>query len=394
MVEVYGRVSGLSHHLAPKTGSTWLAENLRHHPDLFVPSIKEIKYFSSFFKSLDLSWYLDQIAPGAGRIKGEASPSYALLPVERIRLIRCLMPNVKIIFLMRDPIARAWSHARHNHRYREANFLGCTTPVHAVDDQLWMENFTQDWPLMSGDYLGQLQRWLSIFPRNQVYVGFFESIANAPEVLFREVLDFLGASQDVNLSEFPIHERILPGPDCELSGPLRSFLHSLLHGRSLELTTYLRDELGIVPPPEWQDTLEPATASPGSAVAPASRFVREFDDAFLSQLLKQEEAFPSAWCPVIGAYQGFNMVFHRGLVYALDVNLGNVQPADLTEEQLRRYQLDYQCFIAPSLAQLKAFLDQYLFDRAEAGLAQLPRLNADLYNARNGSAPWKSFSES
>ena len=58
----------------PKTGSTWLADNLRRHPQLFVPAIKELKYFSSFFKALDLGWYLDQFSPAQGRLKGEASP--------------------------------------------------------------------------------------------------------------------------------------------------------------------------------------------------------------------------------------------------------------------------------------------------------------------------------
>ena len=107
----------------PKTGSTWLAANLRLHPQVFVPDIKEVKYFSSFHRWLDLGWYLDHFAPAEGRLKGEASPSYAILPVERIRLVRRLFPDVKLIFLMREPVGRAWSHARHNHRYREANFV-------------------------------------------------------------------------------------------------------------------------------------------------------------------------------------------------------------------------------------------------------------------------------
>src|SRR3954462_533097 len=82
----------------PKTGSTWLADNLRRHPQVFVPAIKEVKYFSSFFKGLGLGWYLDHFAGAAGRVKGEASPSYALLPKGRIRLVRRLMPRVKLIF--------------------------------------------------------------------------------------------------------------------------------------------------------------------------------------------------------------------------------------------------------------------------------------------------------
>src|SRR5262249_47817455 len=94
----------------PKTGSSWLAANLGCHPGVFVPGIKEIKYFSSFYKWLDLNWYLDHFLPAAGRLKGEASPSYAILPVERILLIRELFPKLKLIFLMREPMARAWSH--------------------------------------------------------------------------------------------------------------------------------------------------------------------------------------------------------------------------------------------------------------------------------------------
>ena len=88
----------------PKTGSTWLADNLRCHPQVFVPDIKEVRYFSRYFKWLDLNWYLDRFAPAAGRLKGEASPSYAILPMEKIRLLRGLMPDLKLVFLMREPL--------------------------------------------------------------------------------------------------------------------------------------------------------------------------------------------------------------------------------------------------------------------------------------------------
>src|SRR5262249_26280496 len=160
----------------PKTGSTWLAENLRRHPGLFVPVVKEVKYFSSLFRSVGLGWYLEQFAAGADRLRGEASPSYALLPVGRIRLIHRLLPRLRLVLLTRDPRGRAWSHAKHNHRYCEANFTGCEAPLAAVGDEQWLANFTQDWTLASGDYLGQLRRWLSVFPREQVFVGFYESI--------------------------------------------------------------------------------------------------------------------------------------------------------------------------------------------------------------------------
>ena len=64
----------------PKTASTWLADNLRCHPQIFVPAAKKVKYFSYYSKWLDLNWYLDQFSAAGGRVKGEVSPSYAILP--------------------------------------------------------------------------------------------------------------------------------------------------------------------------------------------------------------------------------------------------------------------------------------------------------------------------
>src|SRR5581483_8826423 len=170
----------------PKTGSTWLAENLRCHPQLFIPPVKEVKYFSSLYKYFDLGWYADHFVPAGERIAGEASPSYAILPVEQIQAIRRLLPDLKLIFLMRDPIARAWSHAKHSHRYRESNFKESTKKYEEVADAEWEANFFHDWTLTSGDYLGQLKRWSAVFPREQIYVGFYESIGTRPIEMLRQ----------------------------------------------------------------------------------------------------------------------------------------------------------------------------------------------------------------
>src|SRR5215813_11373523 len=288
----------------PKTGSTWLAANFRCHPQLFVPAVKETRYCSSFFKWLDLGWYLDHFGPAAGRVKGEASPSYALLPVGRIRLIRRLLPPVKLIFLMREPIARAWSHAKHNYRYAEANFASCTTSFKGLSDRHWRENFAHEWPLASGDYLGQLRRWLSVFPREQLYVGFYESIARQPETLLRDLFAFLGVNPAVDLSSFPIVERILPGLADALAPSLEPSLHQLLHRRTVELTCFLREHFNLEPPPEWHGILEAREVKGDNAPVPVAPevFRREFDESYLCQVLEQEETFPEPPRPVVGEY--------------------------------------------------------------------------------------------
>jgi hypothetical protein len=375
----------------PKTGSSWLAVNLRCHPRLFVPGIKEIKYFSSFFKWLDLGWYLDHFLPAEGQLKGEASPSYAILPVERIRLIRWLFPDVKLIFLMREPIARAWSHARHNYRYREANFASRPRfagnefeeppgGIDAVADEQWCENFIHDWPCASGDYLGQLRRWLSVFPREQMYVGFYESIARAPQQLLRDLFGFLRVDANVDLGRFRLSERVLVGPGGDLRAGPRRFLEQLFHDRTVELAAFLREEFGIQPPPEWQATLassgeaSPTIFLPG---APAA-FQRERDDSYLADVLAQEETFPSAYPPLLDGFRGYLVVFHRGRLYGLDNSLRYLDIENTDAGELKRHQDAGNCFVAPSLGEVKQRVEQHVFDRSERRLHVLESRQATL----------------
>jgi hypothetical protein len=348
----------------PKTGSTWLAHNLRAHPEAFVPKIKEVKYFSRYFRWLDLSWYLEQFAAGTGRVKGEASPSYAILPRERVRLIRRLMPDVKLVFLMRDPVSRAWSHARHTYRYCEANFATGAGPLECITEEQWQVNFAHEWPLTCGDYLGQLRRWLSVFPREQMFIGFYESIAARPEALLREVFSFLGVSPDVDLTGFPVRERVLPGLPGDLSPYLTHHLQQLLGPRTRELASFLRGSLGLEPPGEWQTSLgpsEPCTSRPEA-------FAREFDDDYLTRVLAQEESFPSSPTPVLDGYRGHDIVFYRGRVYALAEEISDLRVNETDEARLREHQSAGRCFVAPSLPEVKALVDEHVFRRFQKEL--------------------------
>lgn len=240
----------------PKTGSTWLARNLSCHPGVFVPECKEVDYFSSYYRWLGLDWYLNYFRDAANLVGGEASPSYSILPVRTIRLVRALMPDLKLIFLMRDPVGRAWSHARHNYRYRETNFASCNADLDAIPDMMWRENFVQGWALASGDYLGQLRRWTSIFPKEQIYVGFYESIGRDPESLLRNILGFLRVEALPDLSSLPISKKILGGLDKKLPSNLLPFLRDLLGDRTAELADLLGAEFHLTLPEEWQMTLQ------------------------------------------------------------------------------------------------------------------------------------------
>jgi hypothetical protein len=338
----------------PKTGSSWLAANLRCHPGIFVPAIKEIRYFSRYFNALDFSWYLDHFAPAQGRVKGEASPSYAILPVDRIRLLRRLLPDLKLIYLMREPIARAWSHAKHNFRHKEANFAQCTIDLEAVSEQQWSENFSHEWPLAGGDYLGQLRRWLTVFPREQVYVGFYESIRNAPEKLLRDILGFLGVDQDVNWSGFRLWEKVLPGLPGELTPILHRRLQEILADRTRRLDAFLSAQLGLQMPAEWQQSL---AASQEFSATPIPVFDRDADDAYLTRILGIEESFPAGPRLVERSYRGYNLFFLGNRLFALSEAVCPGDLEGLDEASFQRLQESDRCYSANSLVELKAQLN-------------------------------------
>lgn len=98
---------------AMKAGTTSLFHYLRSHPQVYMPWRKEIDFFSNEGNwRKGLSWYQDHFAGApAGRRIGEASPNYSkrhLWPETPDRLMDTL-PNVRIIYLVRDPIARLQS---------------------------------------------------------------------------------------------------------------------------------------------------------------------------------------------------------------------------------------------------------------------------------------------
>ncbi|MFV1994794.1 MAG: sulfotransferase, partial [Verrucomicrobiales bacterium] len=121
-----------------RTGTTWLHENLRSHPQLFLPKGKESYYFSTLgrpehpkFRYSELEDYLGAMDDGCRdrlrktahcllnfgqlyrpEVRGEATATYAKLPGEVIAEICRINPEIKAVLMLRDPLERAWSHAK------------------------------------------------------------------------------------------------------------------------------------------------------------------------------------------------------------------------------------------------------------------------------------------
>ena len=188
---------------AQKAGTTWLYENLRRHPEVFVPPTKELHYFDLHYDR-PLRDYAAHFEPGRDRVAGEVTPAYSILPRSRIRFIRTVMPDVRLVLLLRDPVDRAWSQVVMELGHRRGRKASDIPEAEAIE-------FAESEPCRRrGAYPDIVGSWLASFPREQLFIGFFEDIVERPRMLLTEVFRHVGVSTRVDWAQFAYAERVLP----------------------------------------------------------------------------------------------------------------------------------------------------------------------------------------
>lgn len=206
---------------APQGGTTWLYENLRHHPEIFLSEKKELRYFSiKFYESLRFS-YARNFKAGGQKKKGEITPEYSILPIERIRFIHRILPDVRLIFIMRNPVDRVWSAAR-----RVLSRIPSRKFEEITEEELQIY-FRLPHCMNLTDYTTIFDRWLTVFPAEQLHVGFFDEIAEQPRELLRKIFKHLGVSENVDWSSFPCDKIVNRNPDAEMPEWARHFLQEM-----------------------------------------------------------------------------------------------------------------------------------------------------------------------
>ncbi|MGC2636776.1 MAG: sulfotransferase [Acidobacteriaceae bacterium] len=187
---------------AAKSGTTSLYEYLKKHPEVFLPEIKEQNYFSAppppgeeifgirYCGSLEEYQSLYQQAAGFTAI-GDASPSY-LWDETACRRIYEVCPQAKIIIILRDPVARAYSHYLFNRMLLiepEATFWEALQIEARLREIKWYSLR----PYASyGLYYAQVRRYFDTFGRDQVLVLFFDDLAKKPKETLAAVAKHIG----------------------------------------------------------------------------------------------------------------------------------------------------------------------------------------------------------
>ncbi|HJQ29135.1 MAG TPA: sulfotransferase, partial [Rubrobacter sp.] len=147
-------------------------------------------------------WYLSLFEPGRGKVVGEITPSYSKLEPEIIARIHEMMPRAKIVFLMRNPVERAWSQV-------VMRFGKIEGDIDAATERQLRRNFESEGSRSRTDYLQTLENWGAFYDEDQIFVGFLEDIHFFPKELLHRVFDFLGVDASFTPPELEqkVHSR-------------------------------------------------------------------------------------------------------------------------------------------------------------------------------------------
>jgi len=205
---------------AQKSGTTTLARLLALHPDCALARPKEPGFFCRARELREPERYARAFAHvGSERAVVDASTAYMADPAIPARARQHLGPDVRAIFILRDPASRAlsayWHLAKRGAERRspvevfrfdgpdlraavaqEACRLGPARARGRIDPSEFAERYDDAlWPfryLANGRYLEPIRRWREVFGRERVLVLLLEELAADPEGVFARVTTFLG----------------------------------------------------------------------------------------------------------------------------------------------------------------------------------------------------------
>ena len=196
---------------AQKCGTTSLYSHLTQHPCVGAAFEKEIRYFNNHYAQ-GVNWYKAHFPATRTRnrlqrlndaryITGEGEPSYLPNPVAPQRVLD-LVPDVRLIVMLRDPVKRAYSH--YQHRFTRNREPRTFEEVCATDKEVlkggWDNLPTADLIrlghahysyLPRGYYYEQLKTWMSVFPKESFLIIRAEDFFAHTQDVYDDVLAFL-----------------------------------------------------------------------------------------------------------------------------------------------------------------------------------------------------------
>lgn len=221
---------------AAKSGTTSLYKYLSRHPQIHLSSIKEPQFFAVDTQyERGIEWY-SSLFDGASdeQVCGEASTDYTKLPLypQTPERIARHLPQVKMIYIMRHPVERAYSHYVHLTRGQK---------IQLTFDEYIQENSVC---LDTSAYIKQIERYLEFFPQEAFLFLLMEDLIDRPLPTLKQIYRFIGVDDSISLNEERITEN---NGRAYFKDTIRSKITSPI--RALPFVEPVKDTL----PQQWRD---------------------------------------------------------------------------------------------------------------------------------------------
>lgn len=197
---------------AAKAGTTSLHHYLDQHPAVAMSSPKETDFFEREDAAEALNQY-ERFFPAGTEVRGEASVHYTCFPTipavaERIA---AALPSLKLVYIVRDPVARAVAH--YHERYQsnaaprsiEAAFSDPDDPL-----KVWV------W---ASRYAVQIERYLAFYPRSDLLILDDRDLRTKRRATLKSVFSFIGVDPDFDSPRFDEELNIQHGERKRLTRP-------------------------------------------------------------------------------------------------------------------------------------------------------------------------------
>lgn len=219
---------------AQKCGTSWLFKALSIHPKIKFPGGKEVHFWDQHY-SRGTEWYI-QLFNNNTYFDGDITPAYGFLPVQVIKKIYEVMPRLQLIYLIRNPIERAWSSAR--------MALSRAEMLHEeASDQWFIDHFKSKGSLDRGDYETCIRQWRSIFHFNQLLIIRHEMIMTIPVSTANVILNHIGLESFFDISyDQKLREKVFEGDGTAIRPTLKHVLQEIYRNRIDSLQEYLQED--------------------------------------------------------------------------------------------------------------------------------------------------------
>ena len=187
---------------AMKSGTSSMAAYLRDHPQVWLPPEKELAFFDRTHRTDDVDWYRACFAPARDEpAVGEATPTY-MLRRSSIARMADLLPDARLIVLLRDPVDRAYSHYWHwQGRMGERR-----TFAEVVESELargvpeepgrWDAEAPEGYSYLAHGHYGRQLDWLAErYPAEAIHVELFDELERDPVAAFQAVCRHIGIDE-------------------------------------------------------------------------------------------------------------------------------------------------------------------------------------------------------